>query len=60
VLKIISNICSYYFNSSQIGAASVCESDFPEEVTATQDADEKPQGADHFLKHTLLISSDIY
>ena len=32
----------------------------PEEVTATQDADEKPQGADHFLKHTLLISSDIY
>jgi len=29
-------------------------------VTATQDADEKPQGADHFLKHTLLISSDIY
>lgn len=43
-----------------IGAASVCESDFPEEVTATQDADEKPQGADHFFKHTLLISSDIY
>ena len=33
-------------------AASVCESDFPEEVSATQDA-EKPRGVE-------LISSDLY